>query len=336
MKKVNWGVLSTAGIAQKQLLPAFMRAENAVVTAIATGSDVEKAQEIANKFEIEHVYDSYEKLLDDPTIDAVYIPLPNHLHKQWVIKAAKKGKHILCEKPAAIAREEVLEMKAACEENNVLFMEAFMYYFHPQHARVKEIIDRGEIGEVTFMQAGFSFYMPEERRGNNIRMSQEKGGGSIYDIGSYAIHTIRNILRAEPESVHVHAVMDPDYGIDTDAVGYLNFPNGIRASFDSSFNLAMRHEYKVHGTKGSITVPRAFRPDNYGGEGLIQIEKGDVTTTEIVRGDQYCLQVEHLSQAILDGEKTVHHTFENTLDNMAVIDACYASIASGKSEKIKG
>lgn len=336
MNKVRWGVLSTAGIAQKELLPAFMRSENAVVTAIATGSDIEKAKEIASEFDIEKVYDSYEKLLEDPKIDAVYIPLPNHLHKKWVIEAANKGKHILCEKPAAITREEVLEMKAACEANEVLFMEAFMYYFHPQHARVKELVTSGEVGEVTFMQAGFSFYLDEERRAHTIKMDQEKGGGSLYDVGCYAIHAIRNILGAEPESVHVHAVMDPEYGIDTDAVAYLIFPNGMRASFDSSFNLAMRHEYKVHGTKGSITVPRAFRPDNYGGEGVIQIEKGDGTTTEIVRGDQYCLQVEHLSQAILDGKKTVHHTFENTLDNMAVIDACYASIASGTSEEIKG
>lgn len=334
MKKVHWGVLSTAGIAQKQLLPAFMRAENAVVTAIATGGDIEKAKQIANKFEIEKVYDSYEKLLDDPTIEAVYIPLPNHLHKQWVVEAAKRGKHILCEKPAALTRQEVEEMIEVCEQNRVLLMEGFMYYFHPQHTRVKEIIDSGEIGEVTFMQAGFSFYMPEERRGNNIRMNQEKGGGSIYDIGSYAIHAIRNILRDEPESVHVHAVIDPENGIDTDAVGYLNFPNGIRATFDSSFNLAMRNEYKVHGTEGSIIVPRAFRPDNFGGEGIIHIEKGDVTRTENVRGDQYRSQVEHLSQAILDGEKTVHHSIENTLGNMAVIDACYASIKSEKSEKV--
>lgn len=335
MRKVKWGVLSTAGIAQKQLLPAFSRANNAVVTAIATGSNVETAKQVADRFDIETVYDSYEKLLDDPSIDAVYIPLPNHLHKEWAIKAAQRGKHILCEKPAALTTEEVFEIKTVCEDNGVLFMEAFMYYFHPQHNRVKEIIDTGEIGEVTFMQAGFSFYLAEERRAHNIRMSGEKGGGSIYDIGCYAIHAIRNILGEEPESVHVHAVKDSDYGIDTDAVTYLTFPNGIRATFDSSFNLAMRNEYKVYGTKGSITVPRAFRPDNFGGEGIIQIEKDNVTKIESVTGDQYCLQVEHLSQAILDGEKTVRHTFDNTLNNMAVIDACYASIASNKNEKVR-
>src|SRR5690625_2330163 len=185
MKKIKWGIISTARIGITQLIPAIKRSTNAEVVAIATQSDINKATLIAEQFQIEKVYNSYEKLLNDPNIDAVYIPLPNHLHKEWAIKAAQKGKHILCEKPAALTTEEVYEIKKACEENNVLFMEAFMYYFHPQHNRVKEIIDTGEIGEVTFMQAGFSFYLAEERRAHNIRMSGEKGGGSIYDIGCY-------------------------------------------------------------------------------------------------------------------------------------------------------
>ena len=333
MTKVRWGILSTAGIAQKELIPAFKRATNAVVTAIATGSGIEKADEVAERFSIEKTYDSYEKLLADPEIDAVYIPLPNHLHKRWVIEAAKKGKHILCEKPAAINADEFQEMIEACKKHDVLFMEGFMYHFHPQHERVKEIIDSGEIGGVTYMQAGFSFYLDEGKRGNNIRMSDQKGGGSIYDIGSYAIHSLRNILREEPESVHVHAVTDPEYHIDTDVVAYLTFPNGVRAIFDSSFNLAMRNEYKVFGTKGSIVVPRAYRPDNNGGDGLIIVEKNGVSRTETLNGDQYRNQVEHLSQAILTGNHQLNHDFDNTLSNMRVIDACYESIKTGKQVK---
>src|SRR5690625_3919284 len=136
MEKVRWGILSTAGIAQKELIPAFLRAENAEVTAIASGSGIDRAQEIANRFQIKKVYDSYKRLLHDTEIDAVYIPLPNHLHKKWVMEAARAKKHILCEKPAALHAAEVMEMKAACDEHDVLFMEAFMYYFHPQHDRV--------------------------------------------------------------------------------------------------------------------------------------------------------------------------------------------------------
>lgn len=268
-------------------------------------------------------------------IDAVYIPLPNHLHKTWVMKAAEKGKHVLCEKPAAINAGEVLEMKRACQEHGVLFMEGFMYSFHPQHERVQQIIDSGEIGDVTLMQAGFSFYLGEERRENSIKMSDEKGGGSIYDVGCYTIHAIRTILRAEPESVHAYAVIDPNHRVDTDVVAYLTFPNGVRATLDASFNLAMRHEYKVHGTEGSISVPRAFRPDNHGGDGLIIVEKAGTTRTETIQGDQYRSQVEYLSQAILEGNQELIHSFDNTINNMHVIDACYASIETGKQVTVK-
>lgn len=334
MKKVRWGILSTAGIAQKELIPAFKRATNAVVTGIATGSGIEKANDVAARFGIEKTYDSYEKLLDDPTIDAVYIPLPNHLHKKWVIEAAKKGKHILCEKPAAINAEEFREMEKVCKEQGVLFMEAFMYYFHPQHERVKQIIDSGEIGEISYMQAGFSFYIDEEQRGSNIRMNDQKGGGSIYDVGCYTIHSLRNILRAEPESVHVHAIRDSNYQIDTDAVGYLTFPNGVRATFDVSFNLAMRNEYKIFGTEGSINVPRAYRPDNNGGDGLVIVEKEGISRTETINGDQYRNQVEYLSQAVLDEASQLDHDYENTLNNLLVIDACMESIKTGEEVKL--
>lgn len=327
MPKVQWGVLSTAGIAQKQLIPAFLRADNAEVTAIASGSNLKKAEEIAGRFGIPTAYDSYEKLLNDPKVDAVYIPLPNHLHKEWVMKAAENGKHILCEKPAALNADDVVEMKEVCEEHGVLFMEAFMYHFHEQHNRVKEIIDAGEIGDVRFMRAAFSFYLANKE--NNIRTSSEKGGGSIYDIGCYAIHSIRNILREEPDSVYTHGVVDPDYGVETDAVGYLEFSNGIRAMFDSSFNLSNRSEYEVVGTEGRIIVPRAYRPDNNGGDGLVIIEKAGVQRTETINTDQYRSQVEHISQAILDGKKELYHDLENTINNMRVIDACYESISNG-------
>lgn len=334
MKKVRWGILSTAGIAQTALLPAFLRAEHAVVTAIATRSDKTKAEEIAEKFRIERVYDQYELLLNDEDIDAVYIPLPNHLHKEWVIQAARKGKHVLCEKPAAITQAEAIEMIGVCQKENVLFMEAFMYAFHPQHARVKELVESGVIGDVSYMTAGFSFYLDEGRRATSIKMDREKGGGSIYDVGCYGIHAIRNVLGMEPETVHVHSVIDKEHGIDTDAVGYLTFENGLRATFDCSFNAAMRHEYRIHGTNGSIVVPRAFRPDNYGGEAVIRIEKGATVTTEIVQGDQYALQVDQFSQAILNGSQISPHTPENTMKNMAVLDACYRSIASGTTENV--
>jgi len=329
MKKVNWGILSTAGIAKKATIPAIKRTGNSVVKAIASGSDIEKAKEIAGIFNIEKTYDSYEKLLDDPDIHAVYIPLPNHLHKEWTIKAAKKGKHILCEKPAALNADEVLEMKKACKENNVLFMEAFMYQYHPQHEFVKSLVESGEIGEVGYIQGAFTFYMNKEDRGNNIRMNSEKGGGSLYDVGCYPIHAIRNLLQTEPLTIHAFSELDKTHHVDADAIVHLTFPNGIRATIDSSFNLAMRNEYRIHGTKGSIIVPRAFRPDNHGGEGIVIIETTGSYRIETLYGDQYADQIAHFANAILNNDPHLKQTYTNTINNMRVLDACYESIKTG-------
>jgi predicted dehydrogenase len=331
MNKVRWGILSTAKIAQKELIPAFQRASNAEVTAIATASGIEKAKAVADKFNIEKTYDSYEKLLDDPLIDAVYIPLPNHLHKKWVIEAAKRGKHILCEKPAALNTDEVMEMKKACEENQVIFMEAFMYHFHPQHKRVREIIQSGEIGKIKYMRAAFSFYLGE--RENNIKLNKE-GGGSIYDVGCYAIHSMRNVLEEEPETVHVHAVHESDNNVDTDAAGYLTFPDGVRGVFDVSFNMAKRSEYELIGTEGRIIVPRAYRPDWHGGDGLIIVEKPEISRTETLNADQYRGEVEHISQTILNGDPKLKHNFDNTINNMRVIDACFEFIEQGQKVEL--
>jgi len=337
MKKVRFGVLSTAGIAQTVLIPALKRSLNAEVTAIASSSGLEKAHAVASEHDIAKVYDGYEKVLDDPDIDAVYIPLPNHLHKQWVIEAAKKGKHILCEKPAALNEAEVWEMKQACEAHQVLFMEAFMYQFHPQHDRVRELIDTGFIGEVRYMQGGFTFLMPEEDKAHNIRMSREKGGGSLYDVGCYPIHAVRSILREEPIKVSAQATVDPTYQVDTDMVAHLTFANGVRATIDASFSLAMRHEYRVFGTEGSITVPRAYRPDINGGEGLIIIEKAGSYQVETIQGDIYRSQVEHFADAILQGRShnELKQTFTDTIQTVRLIDACYESIQTKKAVNLK-
>lgn len=320
MTKIRWGILSTANIAKKALIPAMQRAENAEVVAIASGSG--KAQEVADSLHIEKAYESYDALLDDPNVDAVYIPLPNHLHKEWVKKAAEKGKHVLCEKPAALNAEDTAELVEACRQTNVKFMEAFMYQFHPQHNRVKEIIASGEIGEVQLVRASFSFYMGNPE--GNIRMDSTKGGGSIYDIGCYCIHSIRNVLGDEPEDIYVETEIDPDYQVDHSAYGIFKMKSGVRATFDCSFNIPMRSFYEVAGTKGVIKVPRAYRPDIHGDEGLVIVDKGNEIREEKIVGDQYKLEVEHISQAILDDTEPTY-TGEDTIQNMKVIEACYQS-----------
>ncbi|BDG36090.1 hypothetical protein PcaKH15_19960 [Parageobacillus caldoxylosilyticus] len=174
-RKVRWGIVSTVAIAKDVMIPAIHRADYAEVVAIASESG--RADQVAQELGIPKAYDSYEKLLDDRDVDAVYIPLPNSMHAEWTIKAAKKKKHVLCEKPAALCEEDVRRMIEACEENGVLFMEAFMYQFHPQHERVKQRLASGEIGEVKYMRSHFSFYLQD--RETNIRMNVELGGGEL-------------------------------------------------------------------------------------------------------------------------------------------------------------
>jgi D-xylose 1-dehydrogenase (NADP+, D-xylono-1,5-lactone-forming) len=321
MEKVRWGVMSTAGIAQTQVIPAILRSDNAEIIGIASRG--EKAKDVAEGFSIPYYYESYEELLRNQEIESVYIPLPNHLHKQWVIEAAKYGKHILVEKPAALTAEETKEMINVCNENNVKFMEAFMYQFHPQHNRVKEIIASGEIGEIKFMRACFSFFL--EDRQENIRMNKEMGGGSIYDIGCYCIHAIRNITGSEPVQVEAFAELDPESGIDLSSIVYMKMENGLNCVFDCSFDMCFRQEYEIIGSKGRIIVPGAYRPDVIGNEAVIHIQSEQGNRSESVDGDQYKLQIDHFSQAIKE-ELQAAYSAENTLKNMRVIDACYKSI----------
>lgn len=329
MRKIRWGILSTANIAQTQVIPAIVRAENAEVAGIASESG--KAKEAAAGFSIPAFYDSYEELLQDQEIDAVYIPLPNHLHKKWVMEAAKHGKHVLCEKPAALNEEDAREMALFCHEKGVKFMEAFMYQFHPQHKRVQEIIASGEIGEIKYMSSSFSFFL--ENRESNIRMKKEMGGGSIYDVGGYCIHVIRNFLQSEPLEIDAHAEIDPDTGVDLSATVYMKMENGISSVFSCSMDMASRQEYEIVGTKGRIIVPRAFRPDLYGGKGQIIVQTEQVERKEEWTADLYELEIEYFSQAILD-QFEPFQTSENTAQNMRVIEACYRSIETSQSVKL--
>lgn len=333
MKKIRWGVLSTAKIAQTQLIPAIMSSRNAEVAGIASKNS-EAAKQIAAAFRIPKVYESYEALLQDPDIDAVYIPLPNHLHKEWTLQAARHGKHVLCEKPAALTAEEATDMVTYCQEKNVKFMEAFMYQFHPQHERVREIISTGEIGEIKLMKSSFSFYL-EERRAN-IRMDKTMGGGSLYDVGSYTLHAIRQILQAEPAEVFAQADIDSATGVDLSARGFLKLNNGVNAIFDCSLDMVRRNEYEIIGTKGTIKATYGFRPDMLnGGVGVIVVHKGDVTREEKIKSgaNPYVLEVEHFSDAILQHEQPLQ-TGHSTIQNMRVIDACFESIKTGKTVKL--
>ncbi|WP_263399286.1 Gfo/Idh/MocA family protein [Sutcliffiella deserti] len=331
--KVKWGIMSTANIAKKALIPALQNCENAEVAAIASTSG--KASEVAKELHIPIAYESYEELLDDPEIQAVYIPLPNTLHKEWVMKAARKGKHVLCEKPAALNSEDVREMADECLANDVLFMEAFMYQFHPQHQRVKELIAEGAIGEVRHMHAIFTFQLDFEKHKQNIRLNRELGGGSIWDVGCYCIHSSRFILGQEASEVYVKGNIHEAFGVDTKAVGILSFEKGVTASFECSFEQPMRDLYEISGTKGTIQVPVAYRSDRFPkGEVSINItnEKGE-ERKETFKGNQYEIQAAHFSQCILEGEMPVYSA-EETILNIQTIQACYESMKKCSPVKV--
>ncbi|MGM9930705.1 Gfo/Idh/MocA family protein [Pradoshia sp.] len=325
MSKVKWGILSTANIGQTQVIPAINRSKLGEAIAIASLSG--RAQEAADKLGIPKVYESYEALLSDEEIDAVYIPLPNHLHAKWVMEAAKAGKHVLVEKPASLTAHEMEEMLDVCNRHGVIFMEAFMYQFHAQHKRVRDILKTGEIGEVKYMYASHSFFLDDEE---NIRLSPEKGGGALYDVGCYNIHAFRHILQAEPKEVRVFSKMNNPYHIDMTTTGHLWMDNGVQAMFDCSFEMKTRDEYRVVGTKGEIICQHAYRPDRKDHKGTLIIKTNEETRKEIISCDQYLMQVEHFAECVIEG-KQPQYTGTDTLQNMKVIDACYESIRTNQT-----
>lgn len=309
------------------LIPALHDTENAELTAIASGSG--RAKEAARQFQIAKAYDSYEALLDDPEIEAVYIPLPNGLHAEWVKKAAGAGKHVLCEKPAALTAAESESMMEECRKHDVLFMEAFMYQFHPQHEKVKELIASGEIGNVKLMRSHFVYQLSDAQ---NVRFDHALGGGCLYDVGCYCIHASRHILGEEPLKAYAQAHQDVQTGVDVTTAGILTFEDDVQALFDTSFEASPHEAYEVIGEKGHIEVSAPFRPDiRPDGNGQVTLKKDDGTEKEfLIPGDAYTLEVEHFSRCIAEGRQPMNTT-ESTINNMKVIDACYESINSGQA-----
>jgi|SRR5690625_3379018 len=329
-EKVNWGILSSAAIAQEQMIPAMLKANNANLLAIASTSG--KEIEVAKRFHIPKTYSNYEELLKDPEIDAIYIPLPNGLHSYWTQEAAKHGKHVLCEKPAALTEQEAVETIDVCDDNNVQFMEALMYQFHPQHNRVKEIIAKGEIGDLKLVKANFSFML--EQVDGNIRMDRKLGGGSLYDIGCYCIHSIRNVTDAEPIRVSAMSKKHSKYDVDMSVIGMMVLDNGIHAYFDCAMDMPDRHLYEIVGTKGTIEVSKAFITQ-VDGQGDINIRDLEgQKREEIIYGDSYTIGMEHYSNCILNNIIPTYSKQE-TIKNMRAIEAFIETIDTGNVVKIQ-
>jgi predicted dehydrogenase len=320
MRKIRWGVLSTAKIGIEKVIPAMQESDLCEFVAIAS-SKIEKAKTAADKLGIQRAYGSYEELLNAPEIEAVYIPLPNHLHVNWSIKALEEGKHVLCEKPLAMTVSEAQKLLDTADQHPELkIMEAFMYRHHPQWQRARQMIDEGKIGDLRTIQSFFSYYNDNPE---NIRNIAEFGGGALMDIGCYCISLSRFIFGAEPKRICGIMEFDPEFKTDRLTSGILDFGRGT-STFTCATQLAPFQRVNIVGTDGRIEIEIPFNapPDlpckityQHGGEG------GEISFDIC---NQYRIQGELFSKAILQ-DAEVPTPLNDAVANMKVIDALVRS-----------
>ena len=329
MSKVKWGVLGVAKIATEKVIPAMQRGALSEIVGIAS-RDGARAAQAAKGLGIPKSYGSYEALLADPEIEAIYNPLPNELHVPWTEKALAAGKHVLCEKPVALDAPEAERLIAARNASGKLLAEAFMVRFHPQWIRAREIVRSGGIGEVTAIQTLFAYRLLD---GGNIR-NKPPGGGGLYDIGCYAIVTARYIFGAEPIRVVAALDIDPEFGTDRLASALIEFPGGRHLTFSAGTQLAGAQRVTIAGAAGRMEVQIPFnapidRPTRIVIDSGVDLVGGGAKTEEFPICDQYTLQGDAFSRAIQQGAK-LEFPIEDAIANMRVIDACFRSAREGQ------
>ena len=328
MDELRWGILSTADIGRSKVVPAMKNAARTRIVAVGS-RNVERAREYAAELEIPTVHASYEALLADPNIDAVYIPLPNSLHSEWTIAAARAGKHVLCEKPLAINAAEAARMVAVCEQEGVLLVEAFMYRLHPSWQQVREIVRSGRIGRLVAIQSWFSYFNDDP---GNIRNRLEVGGGALYDIGCYNVNLSRLLFEGEPRRIQGSVIRDPEMGVDVLTSGILEFDSGV-ATFTCSTRVETDQRVHVYGTEGriSIGIPFNIPPDRP--TEIYVTSGGDppvAPATEVFAfptADPYTVEAEHFAAAVLD-QTPFPFPASDAVANMRVLDLLFESGAS--------
>lgn len=320
-RHLRWGIVGCAGIAINAVMPAIDQSTTGSLAAVAS-RNLEKSREVASRFNVPKAYGSYEELLEDNEVDAVYIPLPNHLHKEWAIRAAEAGKHVLCEKPLALTAAEAEEMAAAADKAGVLLAEAFMYRHHPRWTRIHNILENGEIGELRGIRGAFTFNNAEDMA--NIRLKPEWGGGSLYDVGCYPISAARFLLGQEPEAVTVLAQFsDRHGGVDMMASGLVEFPGGIGLTFDCGMWTEHRQLLEIVGSEGTIELPMAYTA---GGEDAAYIVtvRGEKRTEVPESANPYVAELDDFAAAAF-GERPLRFTPADAVKGMAVLEACLTS-----------
>jgi len=331
-RRIKWGILSTAGIAARRVLPAMLQCQHLELAAVAS-RDLEKAKALAKEFSMPKAYGSYEALLADPEIDVIYNPLPNHLHAEWTIRAASHGKHVLCEKPLARNVAEARTVLNARDRYKVKIGEAFMIVTHPQWLRTREIIHSGSIGKLRSASGFFSYFNDDP---SNVRNVEEFGGGGLMDIGCYPIKTSRFIFGEEPLRVVGCIERDPLFKVDRLTSAIMEFPQG-HSVFTCSMQLTYYQKMQFFGTEGRVDIEIPFnapvdKPTR------IFVDSGKdlyAGASQVVESfpicNQFTIQADLFSKAILENSE-VPNPLEDSLRNMAVIDAVFRSAKSNTWE----
>jgi predicted dehydrogenase len=320
MNKIKWGILSTANIAVNRVIAAMQKSELGEVVAIAS-RHLSKAFKVAQSMGIEKAYGSYEELLRDPNIDAIYNPLPNHLHLPYTLAALEAGKHVLVEKPFTCNAAEAWQLLQAGRRHPELkVMEAFMYRFHPQWAKIRELIAHGAIGDLRTVHSWFSFY---DATPDNYRQNPAMGGGGMLDVGCYCISVSRLLFQAEPLRVMGLMEFDPRFGIDRLASGLMEFPNGT-ASFTCATQLADGEYVHIFGDKAALVIETPFIPPTDRPARLfLQVEKNRQEISVAI-ADHFTLQADSFNRAVLQ-DVALPWSVEDAWANMRVIDAIISS-----------
>jgi predicted dehydrogenase len=325
VETLRWGILSTANIARKKVVPGMRKARRSTIAAIAS-REAGRAEQVAAELDIPRAHASYEALLADPDVDAVYIPLPNHLHAEWSIAAARAGKHVLCEKPLALTADDAQRMIDVARAEGVTLMEAFMYRLHPSWQAVVELVRSGEIGRLVSVQSWFSYFNDDA---SNIRNIREVGGGALFDIGCYSVNLSRLLFDGEPRHVSAALVRDPAMGVDVQTSAILAFNDGI-ATFTCSTRAEDDQRVHIYGTAGriSIGIPFNIPPDrptevsvSAGGDPPVAPDTR-VLTFEVA--DPYTVETERFAAAVLDGEPAPVPP-EDAVANLRVIERIFAA-----------
>jgi len=331
--KLRWGILGAARV-NERLLPAIVEAANAELVAIASrrpGAAAETLKKYAPCYPNIQAYDDLDQVLKHPEIQAVYLPMANHEHAEWALRTIEQGKHVLCEKPMALSVTDIDAIESAAQRYNVKVMEGFMYRFHPQHARVREILDSGLIGEIRSVRASYSFMMRPARM---YRLAQDtsKGGGAMWDIGCYAIHSLRMLFEQLPKSV-IATAQYVESGADISTSGVLDYGDGRFAQFDFSFQRARRCEYEIVGTKGGLKCHVVWQLP--GDVPIISwwTEDGRQGEERLPVANHFNLEIEHFSDCVLN-DKAPALPLADARDNCRVVVAALRAAAEGRRIEI--